>query len=111
MSQALWCDQKQHAFSSRDPEKQNYTRRVTKHPKDYDPRYANGVIVEEQFDICGPCATGANLFTEEEKAQKQITNGDKIPAGKKLVDADEYARYLAHLEQEALGVDEGEIVP
>jgi hypothetical protein len=49
MSQALWCDAGEHAFTSRDPKREHWQRTL---------RDENGEEIEIPWDVCGPCATG-----------------------------------------------------
>jgi hypothetical protein len=54
VSAALWCDQGGHAFSERDPERQEFTR------ASYD---ADGHRVESVFSVCGSCGEKSGFRT------------------------------------------------
>lgn len=48
LSRAMWCDQKNHAFSERDPGKRHYTETSTDE---------SGRSVTVVYDMCGECAS------------------------------------------------------
>lgn len=67
MSNALWCDKGEHAFSAKDQFKQHF---VNTHSEPVltgnsygNPTYQNREIVTEEMDICGPCWSKDNPFT------------------------------------------------
>lgn len=53
VSAALWCDEKQHAFSANDRKRAEYTRR--KFDEDGDP-------YTETYTVCGPCDASKGMF-------------------------------------------------
>jgi hypothetical protein len=77
MSNALWCDKGEHAFSAKDPEKQHFTKTQTVQVltgNSYgNPTYQPRQEITEELDICGPCWKSGNDFSA-----KQI-NGPKKP--------------------------------
>jgi len=50
MSACLWCDAGEHPFSARDPESEVWKRKI---------KTSDGQTVEIDWDVCGPCKTGA----------------------------------------------------
>lgn len=55
MSQALWCDQGGHAFSSKDPGKRHFSETRT-----VDDGYRVSQVTAD-MDICGPCSESSFL--------------------------------------------------
>lgn len=66
MSIALWCDAGNHAFSSKDPDAQEFTRTVKK--KDRDGRI---MMDQEDFNVCGRHAQ--TFDSEETRAINGVT--------------------------------------
>ena len=58
MSQALWCDWGNHAFSSNDQER----HRLSESKMEKDPEYGGQREVTIVVDVCGPCWTNNNPF-------------------------------------------------
>jgi hypothetical protein len=66
MSQALWCDAGEHAFSSNDENRHRFSE--TKMEKD--PEYGGQREVTTTVDVCGPCWSTNNPFRQgTEKAE------------------------------------------
>lgn len=83
MSAALWCDSGEHAFSSKDPDKQHFTKqRAVKVPTGNSygtTTYSDQREIVEEFDICGPCASSIGLFqgdTDKPKTKVLETKQD-----------------------------------
>lgn len=85
VSGVLWCNVGNHAFSADDSDAEEYTR--SKKSKD---EYGREHYETTTLNICGKHLGNAI---------RQISNGgDDVPAGKKMVDEEEYNRYLQYLE-------------
>jgi hypothetical protein len=69
MSQALWCDKGEHAFSGKDPDKQHFvnTHEVQVPTGNSFGRatYQERVEVTEEIDICGPCWKSGGILSEK----------------------------------------------
>lgn len=69
MSQTLWCDKGNHAFSAKDLNRQHFTQtRTVEVPTGNSygrPTYQERQEVTEELDICGPCWQTANPFTPD----------------------------------------------
>lgn len=69
MSQAIWCDQGGHAFSSKDPGKRHFSETRT---------VDDGLRVSQvtaEMDICGPCSESSFLAQTPALTAKQ----DQVP--------------------------------
>lgn len=88
VSQALWCDAKQHPFSSKDPERRHYQQETVRQSDERG--YEQGRIVMEEFDICGPCANQTAVF-------QKPANYKALEARQKGYDPD----YVKWLEEQA----------
>lgn len=80
MSQALWCDPGDHAFSGRDPERSRYTRTHV------DP--ATGDEKVEVFDTCGEHALKVQPVKTDRKVRKLITSSE-YGKRQRTIDTDE----------------------
>ena len=76
MSAALWCDKGNHAFSSKDEDKQHFIQSHTvKVPtgNSYGERtYQERREITEEVDICGPCWKNNNPFQDGSDTPKEI---------------------------------------
>lgn len=83
VSQALWCDKSDHAFSSKDPERQHFAQTQTvpvATGNSYGtPTYQDRMQVTEEIDICGPCWKSGGVMAEK-----------AIPASPTLDDMQQY---------------------
>lgn len=62
MSQAIWCDWGDHAFSSNDPDR----HRLSETKMEKDPEYRdNQREVTTVVDVCGPCWSTGNPFRKD----------------------------------------------
>ena len=82
MSQALWCDKSEHAFSGKDPEKQHFvnTHEVQVPTGNSFGRatYQERVEVTEEIDICGPCwKSGGIMATKAEIPPQTLDDLEK----------------------------------
>lgn len=70
MSAALWCDKGDHAFSSKDPDKQHFVNTHTVEVPTGNsfgrPTYQERVEVTEEIDICGPCWKSGGILAKKE---------------------------------------------
>lgn len=80
MSNALWCDKGEHAFSAKDQFKQHF---VNTHSEPVltgnsygNPTYQNREIVTEEMDICGPCWSKDNPFTTPEPSAIEMAEAE-----------------------------------
>lgn len=80
MSQALWCDKGDHAFSAKDPNKQHFTQTQTIEVPTGNSygrtTYQAREEVTEELDICGPCWSKANPFSPDNEKPKQAITRD-----------------------------------
>ena len=73
MSQALWCDQGQHAFSARDPKSEHWERQAT------DPKTGEKIVVP--WDVCGDhMAAIDNRLAQMEAERAAATAAGQLPA-------------------------------
>lgn len=72
MSQSLWCDKGDHAFSSKDEDKQHFSQTQTvKFPTGNSygrTTYEDRREVTEELDICGPCWKTGSPFSKDKAA-------------------------------------------
>jgi hypothetical protein len=70
MSNALWCDKGEHAFSAKDMHKQHFvnthTVQVNTGNSYGQPTFQQREEVTEEMDICGPCWLKDNPFATPE---------------------------------------------
>lgn len=66
VSQALWCDAGEHAFSARDPKRENWQRTM---------RNEEGEEVTVPWDVCGECLQGAGSPGFGLKERHEIMSG------------------------------------
>lgn len=70
MSQAIWCDKGDHAFSSKDPERQHFAQTQTVPVQTGNtygrPTIQDRVQVTEEIDICGPCWKSGGVMAQKE---------------------------------------------
>jgi hypothetical protein len=68
MSGALWCDKGDHAFSTKDEERQHFTKTHTVEVPTGNsygrPTFQERMEVTEEIDICGPCWKSGDLFAK-----------------------------------------------
>lgn len=67
MSQALWCDIGNHAFSAKDPDREHYTQ-TKKRKQNVGNSYGTAVYqdqtdITDELDVCGPCVARQGLFS------------------------------------------------
>lgn len=76
MSQSLWCDKGDHAFSSKDEDKQHFSQTQTvKFPTGNSygrTTYEDRREVTEELDICGPCWKTGSPFQKEKPAIETV---------------------------------------
>lgn len=59
VSQALWCDQGNHSFSSRDPKREHWDREVPN--PSYKPGGDSDEMLKIPWDVCGACVAQINV--------------------------------------------------
>lgn len=103
MSEILWCDPGGHQFSANDPQHKTWTEQQTYEDASRGKRPL-------RFDACGEHKGYDGMGTDAVKAsaiaiQEAVKNATKAtkavtaaPKGKRLVDQEEYDKYIAFLE-------------
>lgn len=79
MSEALWCDSGNHAFSAMDPDRQRFSQ--SKMVKD--DEYGGRKEVTTVLDICGPCYAQHNLFPSGDAKASEIPQDESYLRGYK----------------------------
>lgn len=76
MSQAMWCDKGEHAFSAKDPDRQHFTKTATVEVPTGNSygraTYQQREEITEQLDICGPCWKAGNDFSKRQPERPEI---------------------------------------
>lgn len=70
LSQALWCDAGEHAFSARDPKSERWERQV---------KNDEGTTITIPWDVCGECLGGMGTPGFNMKERSAIMRGE-MPA-------------------------------
>lgn len=86
MSQSLWCDKGDHAFSAKDENRQHFTQTQTvKFPTGNSygrTTYEDRKEVTEELDICGPCWQTGSPFSKDNPPAIQGYSEETIRAEK-----------------------------